>query len=1070
MERCRTTAQSRVVQLASPSFDASVLELLIAISNGGTLVLPPPGRLAGADLVRILADRRITHAFIPPSVLATLPSESPGALTELSTLIVGAEACPPHLVPLWAPNRNMANLYGPTETTISTTISRPLTEPYTPIGAPNHNAYTHVLDENLQQVPQGVAGELYIAGRGLARGYLNRSALTSERFVADPFGEPGERMYRTGDLVRWNRDGELEYLSRTDDQVKIRGFRIEPGEIQAVLTKHAEISQAVVVPREDQPGDTRLVAYIVPEAIDNTETDPTEQVEDWKVLYDSLYGETDSPLGEDFAGWDSSYTGEAIPLEEMREWRSATVERIRSYAPQRVLEIGVGSGLLMAPLAQDVESYWGTDLSQAVVTRLTGQITDRGWKHVQVRCQSADDFTDLPTGYFDTIVINSVAQYFPDHHYLTSVLNQALELLTENGRIILGDIRHLGQLRTFHTAVQTPKATDTAQLHASVERALVVEKELLVHPDYFTNLATHHGIGVDIRIKRGTAHNELTRHRYDITLHKNPQTPTNLANLPALHWGSDVTTLEQLGEQLAEDGLRVVGVPNARLTGETAAVHALDTGENLDAVRSALTSAAGIDPETFHEWATGHGLEAVSTWNTEQPASFDTVLLPAGSTQTVTGTYQPSTNNSTTLTNSPARSRTTGTLITTLRQTLQDQLPDYMVPSAIVTLDHIPLTPNGKTDRKALPAPDYTSTGSGRPPRTPQEELLCTLFAEVLGLPGVGIDDNFFDLGGHSLLAAQLGSRIRTALGTETPLQALFEAPTVAELSASLDAGSPSSAYEVLLPLRKRGRHAPLFVVHQGAGMCWSYAGLLPHLGADFPVYGLQAHGLAHPDELRNSVQEVADDCIEQMLKVQPEGPYHLMGHSFGGILAHAIGAQLEERGERVALLVFLDSDPAKPIPEDLLQGQDEMRLMYGAILEALGVNTEQLADGTPTFEEFAELARGTNTVLGGLEEDRFVALMSVIRNNITLMGNYRHKRISTDAMIFAATRHRSGYVIPADAWSAYVEGDVTHHEVDCTHQTITTPHMFREVGPLVEAKLRGLAEKTITPTRTEKE
>ncbi|WP_335755828.1 condensation domain-containing protein [Streptomyces sp. S063] len=449
----------------------------------------------------------------------------------------------------------------------------------------------------------------------------------------------------------------------------------------------------------------------------------------------------------------------------------------------------------MAPLAQDVESYWGTDLSQAVVTRLTGQITDRGWEHVQVRCQSADDFTDLPTGYFDTIVINSVAQYFPDHHYLTSVLTQAFHLLAEGGRVVLGDIRHVGLLRTFQTSVQAPRVPDAEELRSAVERALVAEKELLVHPDYFTAFAATHRAGVDIRIKRGTAHNELTRHRYDVTIHKNPAELADnaglgdLADLPVLRWGSDVTTLEQLGEQLAEDGLRVVGVPNARLTGETAAVHALDTGENLDAVRSALTSAAGIDPETFHEWATGHGLEAVSTWNTEQPASFDTVLLPAGSTQTVTGTYQPSTNNSTTLTNSPARSRTTGTLITTLRQTLQDQLPDYMVPSAIVTLDHIPLTPNGKTDRKALPAPDYTSTGSGRPPRTPQEEILSTLFAEVLGVPSVTVDDNFFALGGHSLLATQLSSRIRTTLGTETPLQTLFEAPTVAQLAPRLTQG-----------------------------------------------------------------------------------------------------------------------------------------------------------------------------------------------------------------------------------------------------------------------------------------
>ncbi|WP_250645215.1 amino acid adenylation domain-containing protein [Streptomyces sp. S063] len=264
VERCDTGPRSRVVQLASPSFDASILELLMAIGNGGTLVQPSPGQLAGDDLARTLADRRITHAFIPPSLLATLPAEAARTLTELSSLIVGAEACSPHLVPLWAPNRRMANLYGPTEATI-TTLSHVLTRAHTPIGAPNHNTRVHVLDENLRQAPTGIPGELYVAGRGLARGYLNRSGLTSERFVADPFGEPGGRMYRTGDLVRWNQDGELEYLGRTDDQVKIRGFRIEPGEIQAALTRLPGIAQAVVIAREDQPGDTRLVAYVVPE-------------------------------------------------------------------------------------------------------------------------------------------------------------------------------------------------------------------------------------------------------------------------------------------------------------------------------------------------------------------------------------------------------------------------------------------------------------------------------------------------------------------------------------------------------------------------------------------------------------------------------------------------------------------------------------------------------------------------------------------------------------------------------------------------------------------------------------
>ncbi|MFF7459766.1 amino acid adenylation domain-containing protein, partial [Kitasatospora sp. NPDC008115] len=786
LERFAVTAGSRVLQFASPSFDGAVWELVMALTTGSVLVVAGSQRLVGEELVRVLAERRITHVALPPSVLATLPAGIESALPGLGTIVVSGEACPPELVERWSVGRRMINSYGPTETTVDVTASEPLSGTHVPLGRAVVNTQVYVLDENLEQAPQGVAGELYVAGRGLARGYLNRPGLSAERFVADPFGAAGGRMYRTGDVVRWNREGELEYLGRVDDQVKIRGFRIEPGEIQSVLARQAEVAQAVVVPREDQPGDIRLVAYIVPEAGAGAGTG--EQVEDWRELNDSVYGGIGALLGEDFAGWNSSYTGEAIPLGEMREWRAATVERIRSFAPRRVLEIGVGSGLLMAPLAGEVESYWGTDLSQPVVTRLVGQVAERGWEHVELRCQPAEDFTGLPAGYFDTIVINSVAQYFPNQDYLTSVLTQAFHLLAESGRIVLGDIRHVGLLRTLQTAVQAPRAASAEQLRSAVEHALVVEKELLVHPDYFTAFAATHRAGVDIRLKRGEAHNELTRHRYEVTLHKSPAELTDvagsgdLAGRPILHWGSDLTTLEQLGERLVEGGVRVVGVPNARLSGEAAAVEALAEGRDLDAVRSVLGSVAGIDPEVFHRWAEGLGFRAVVTWSADLPGAFDAVLLDAADARAVTGVYRSS-GGGAALTNSPARARTSGALVTALRQVLQAQLPEYMVPSAIVTLDRIPLTPNGKIDRKALPAPEYTSAGGGRAPRTPREEILCALFAEVLGVPGVTVDDDFFVLGGHSLLATQLSSRIRATLGTEMPLQALFGSPTVARLS-----------------------------------------------------------------------------------------------------------------------------------------------------------------------------------------------------------------------------------------------------------------------------------------------
>ncbi|MFK4071671.1 non-ribosomal peptide synthase/polyketide synthase [Streptomyces sp. NPDC029674] len=413
---------SRVLQFASLSFDASAGELVMTLLAGATLVVPRPEQVVGDAVVRLIADEGVTHAMLPPAFVATLDPES---VPTLRGLITGGEACPPEVTARWSSGRTMLNAYGPTESTVCATLSSPLTGAVSaPIGRPVTGTRAYVLGSGLRPVPAGVMGELYLAGDGVARGYLNRPGLTAERFVACPFGEPGERMYRTGDLVRWNRDGELEYLGRADDQVKVRGFRIEPGEIAAVLDRHLSVSHSAVVVREDRPGDKRLVAYVVP-------------------------------------------AGQA---------RGVDASELRSY---------------------------------------------------------------------------------------------------------VGDL-----------------------------------------------------------------------------------------------------------------------------------------------------------------------------------------------------------------------------------------LPEYMVPAAVVALDAIPLSPTGKVHRDALPVPDYGQVTTGRAPRTPREEVLCGLFADVLGVDHVGIDDSFFDLGGHSLLATRLISRIRTVLGAELPLAALFETPTVAGLAA-VSAG-PDSARRPALEPRDRPSPLPLsFAQHR---------------------------------------------------------------------------------------------------------------------------------------------------------------------------------------------------------------------------------------------------------------
>ncbi|WP_143264169.1 non-ribosomal peptide synthetase, partial [Amycolatopsis kentuckyensis] len=252
----------RVLEFSSPSFDASVLELGMALPHGAALVVPPPGPLLGDRLADVLAEHGVTHALIPPVALATLSGDH--ALPDFRTVIVGGDACPPELVRTWAPGRRMINSYGPTEFTVVATWSDPLVPGGTPpIGHPLPDVTAYVLDDALRPAD---TGELYVTGPGLARGYLDRPGLTASRFVADPFGAPGARMYRTGDVVRHTETGELEFVGRVDHQVKIRGFRIEPGEVEALLLGQDGVREAVVVAREDQPGVKRLVAYVVGDA------------------------------------------------------------------------------------------------------------------------------------------------------------------------------------------------------------------------------------------------------------------------------------------------------------------------------------------------------------------------------------------------------------------------------------------------------------------------------------------------------------------------------------------------------------------------------------------------------------------------------------------------------------------------------------------------------------------------------------------------------------------------------------------------------------------------------------
>ena len=371
------------------------------------------------------------------------------------------------------------------------------------------------------------------------------------------------------------RAGTLDYLGRADTQIKLRGQRIELGEIENTLLACPQVTQAAATVHHSDTG-SHLVAYITLEHTSTADHD-AEIVDQWQHMYDELYGaEVGAPeFGMDFRGWNSSYTDDPIPLEEMVEWRSATVDRIMALQPRRVLEIGVGSGLVLSQIAPHCDHYVATDMSAVAIDNLARSLErlQISWRdRVQLLTQPAHVTEALPQGYFDTIILNSVVQYFPNAGYLAEVIDNAMDLLAPGGALFIGDVRN----HTLQGAFQTAVALARTEHHrhrrdppASPAAPLLGEPELLLAPEFFTSWAANHPsvAGLDIQVKRGVADNELNRYRYDVIVHKTPTPVRSLATAPTWTW-TQCAGLRGLHTQLISERpttVRVTEIPRAGL-------------------------------------------------------------------------------------------------------------------------------------------------------------------------------------------------------------------------------------------------------------------------------------------------------------------------------------------------------------------------------------------------------------------------------------------------------------------------------------------------------------------------
>lgn len=940
------TDQDKTIALATIAFDLAVVEIYTPLIVGAELLLIDPATVRnGEALAKLLSDKTITFIQTTPALFRVLLEAGWQGHKNLR-VISCAEALPMDLArTLMASCRELWNYYGPTETTIYATGKQILpTDERITIGHAIANTRIYIVDEDGKQAEAGQPGEICIAGEGVSGVYLNQPELTAEKFIDNPFSNISEKLYRTGDLGRYLDGGstperaDIVYMGRMDQQVKIRGYRIELGEVEHTLTHIDRIKEAVVMAREDRRGDQRLVAYVVP---DLSQFDAGGA--DWQQRWDTIYeAGTRNKDGKQTSVEDldvviaEQLSNQTNIREQADEWLGQSVRRLKALGARRVLEVGSGAGQLLFELAPDTDLYIATDYAQTAIDNLNHRLgaerdAAQAGKWAQVRAQAAmaDDYSMVESGSMNLVLIHSVAQYFPDLRYFLTVIEGAVNATATGGCVFIGDMQ-IRQLQAQHHTVdqlqRTAAEQRVADFRRTVERRVRMDDELMADPAFFYLLPTLFPAikAVDVQLREGHAVNETTKYHFDVWLYVGTA-PAVVAVTESINWSSvgSLMKLEQYLQRHPDQTLQLTHVPNARTAPDFAVIQQLKEAgddERVGTLKSAA-EASGVDPDVFWPLADRLGFRAHVRWATNGADNLiEVVFVPKGPDQRL-----PPMPAGLSLTDAAPRDFVNEPYaalpiiskeqIRHWRQQAAQTLPDYMVPTDFVVIPRFPITPNGKIDRKALPAPsaelanpsDSVRDQSSQP-TTPEELMLAALWGEVLGVDQIGIDDNFFELGGHSMIAVQVMTRLEKQTGRRLPLATLFEYPTIRQLATLIQEETKPVSWESLVPIKPTGTRPPLYIVH-GAGLnVLLFNAVAQNLDSDQPVYGLQARGLNGIDEPFRSIEEMAAHYVETIVKHNPAGPYLLSGFSFGGIVAFEMARQMHEQGHKIGLVALFDA------------------------------------------------------------------------------------------------------------------------------------------------------------------